>query len=103
MPDPLLNLWLAFREFIAQPSISAAIAAMLMGALKLLGSLPPRPPRKWFEVPMVGLASYGMVPVSISLGADPSWAAGIGAGIGYIGMVKLENRMDAILGITKRK
>lgn len=103
MPDPLLMAWLAFRGFIAEPSVSAAIAAMVMAALKISGSLPPRPPRKWLEVPMVGLASFGMVPISITLGADPSWSAGIGAGIGYVGMVKLETRLDKLLGVKGDK
>lgn len=67
MPDLLLTAWLSFREFTAEPPVSAAIAAMTMAGLKILGSLPPRPPRKWLEVPMVGLASYGMVPISITL------------------------------------
>lgn len=103
MPDPMLMAWLAFRELIAEPPVSAAIAAMIMAGLKIFGSLPPRPPRKWLEVPMVGLASYGMVPISITLGADPSWAAGIGAGIGYVGMVKLETRLDHWLGVKGDK
>ncbi|MBY6209076.1 MULTISPECIES: phage holin family protein [Halomonas] len=103
MPDLLLTAWLSFREFTAEPPVSAAIAAMTMAGLKILGSLPPRPPRKWLEIPMVGLASYGMVPISITLGADPSWAAGIGAGIGYVGMVKLETRIDRLLGVKGDK
>lgn len=99
MPESLLDLWLSIREFIAQPPISAAMAAMFMASLKIIASLPPRPPRKWAEVGMVGIASFGLVPISISFGADPGWAAGIGAGVGYIGMVKLESKMDRLLGI----
>lgn len=103
MPDSLYQSWHALKVILLQPTVSASIAAMAMASLKLLSSVPPKPPRKWFEVPMVGIASAGLVPVSVSVGADPSWASGLGAAVGYIGMVKLEERLDRLLGINRRR
>lgn len=103
MPDSLYQGWLALKTVLLQPTVSASIAAMAMAALKLMSSIPPKPARKWFEVPMVGMASYGLVPVSLSFGADPSWASGLGAAVGYIGLVKLEERLDRLLGINRRR
>lgn len=102
MPDALYQSWLTVYSIILQPTVSAALAAMVMAALKLLSSVPPKPPRKWFEVPMVGVASYALVPVAVSFGADPSWGAGIGAGVGYLGLVQLESRIDRFIGIGRR-
>lgn len=103
MPDLLLNIWLAAKSIFAYPPVSAASAAMLMASFKLLGTEPPPSFRKWVEVPMVGVSSYTLVPLSIWFGMDPSGAAGLGAFVGYIGMWKLQDRLDHFLGFKKRK
>ncbi|MDN6323516.1 MAG: phage holin family protein [Halomonas sp.] len=102
MPDALYQSWLTVQSIVLQPTISAALAAMVMAGLKLLSSVPPKPARKWFEVPMVGVASAALVPVAVSFGADPSWGAGLGAGVGYIGLVQLESRIDRLIGIGRK-
>lgn len=96
MSEPLLHYWIALKQFFAYPSISAASAAMLMATLKIVGTA-RYTLQKWAEVPMVGVASYTLVPISVGLGMDPSWASGVGAFVGYMGMVELESRVDGLL------
>lgn len=102
MDNSFLANWIALKQFFSYPSVSAATAAMVMATLKLVGSA-QFTIRRGMEIPMVGVASYSLVPITIGLGLDDSYASGIGAFVGYMGMVELEHKIDALFSMWGNK